>query len=130
MKPWRIGMLCLTVAMGVAGPVVAAVPRVNLGMTQSLSTCDGKGTYRYVVTWRAWGASRHYQINSGNQCHLAGQVCGISNKACYTQCSASGDCRAEVNACQAGRGSPWVQAYSTDGSGYQRITAMAPSRCQ
>ncbi|HQU88800.1 hypothetical protein [Denitromonas sp.] len=132
MKHWRrgIGALCLGLSLVVSAPASAAVPRVDLGLAQSQSICDGKATYKYVVSWKARGGSREYQVNSGNKCQLAGRICGISSKTCYTQCSASGDCRAEVGACQVGRGAPWIQAYATDGSGYQRITALAPSRCQ
>lgn len=132
MKRWRwgLGALCLGLVFG-GGPATAAVPRVDLGLVQSLSMCDGGvGTYKYVITWKARGTGGRYQINSGNQCRLAGQVCGISSKTCYAQCAAGGDCRAEVAACQIGRGSPWIQAYGMDGSGYQRITAPAPGRCQ
>lgn len=131
MKRWRwgLGALCLGLVLG-GGPAVAAVPRVDLGLAQSQSMCDGKATYKYVVMWTARGKSREYQLNSGNKCQLAGRVCGISTKSCYTQCSAGGDCRAEVVGCQIGRGAPWIQAYATDGSGYQRITAAAPGKCQ
>lgn len=132
MKHWRwgLGALCLGVALGGSGLATAAVPRVDLGMAQSQSICAGTAIYTYVVTWKARGKSREYQLNSGNKCQLAGRVCGISTKTCYTQCSAGGDCRAEVVGCQIGRGSPWIQAYATDGSGYQRITAPAPGKCQ
>ncbi|MFV0663472.1 hypothetical protein [Denitromonas sp.] len=131
MKRWRwgLGALCLSLVLG-GGPAVAAVPRVDLGLTQSQSRCDGRATYKYVITWKARGTGRQYQINSGNQCRLAGQVCGISSKTCYAQCGAGGDCRAEVVGCLIGRGSPWIQAYGMDGSGYQRIAAPAPGKCQ
>ena len=132
---WLQGMgaagVGLALCLGFAGLAGAAVPRVDLGLTQGTPSCDtAKATYKYVITWTARGTSRQYQVNSGNQCHLGGQVCGISNKACYATCSADGACRAEVNACQIGRGSPWIQVYATDYSGYQRITAPATSKCQ
>jgi hypothetical protein len=120
---------CFAAVLLVVSAADGRLTKANLGLTQQLSICDGKATYGYAALWNGAPGVR-FQVNSGNQCKLAGAVCGISSRTCYSTCDANGQCSAQLSACQVGRGSPWVKVTAMDGTVFQQITAMAPSRCQ
>ena len=124
-----LGVAFVAAALLATYGAAARLTKANLSLTQELSICDGKGTYGYVANWHAARGAK-FQVNSGNQCQLAGSVCGISSKTCYATCGVDGQCIAKLSACQVGRGSPWVKVTAMDGTVYQQITAVAPSRCQ
>jgi hypothetical protein len=131
MHKWKsiLGPLLLVIALGAAWPVLSAMRAGELGLAPALATCDGKSTYKYVATWTNSVKSPNFQVNTGNKCKLGGNICGVSNKVCYATCTPQGKCTAQMNGCQIGKGSPWIQVTATNGTLYQRKTAAAPSKC-
>jgi hypothetical protein len=125
-RPARALML---VTLMVGGSAWAVLRVANLGLAPGGASCDGKGSYGYIAAWRG-GPSAAYQVNSGNQCTLAGKVCGISNAGCNVICSPQGACSAKLGGCLVGRGGAWVKATALDRSVYQQVPAAPPSKCQ
>jgi hypothetical protein len=125
----KVGIVALAILVAAAAvPAIAVIRPFDFGLKQSDSRCDGKASYGYKLTWRG-GPSAGFQVNSGNQCHLSGAVCGISNKDCNVTCNASGQCTTAVSACTQGHGATWAQIVAKDGSGVQRIVTPNGERC-
>jgi len=120
--------LAAIVACLVAFAPPATAAKVDLGLRSSGQTCDGKGTYGYVASWRSSPNATFY-VNSGNGCRSGGKVCGVGGSYCLAQCSKKGECRIEMRQCGVAGARWWVRMTSTDRSVQDQITAAAPSPC-
>lgn len=114
-------------AVTLLSPAFAAYRVTDLSLTNQLPQCDGASTYGYQISWQDRSRTKEYQINTGNQCWMGNTICGISNKECKAVCTA-GVCAAELQGCQYGRGSPWVQVTALQAPEYQRIKVIS-GRC-
>ncbi|MGE0623465.1 MAG: hypothetical protein AB7I04_12920 [Pseudomonadales bacterium] len=87
----------------------------SLNVQATAPECGSGATFQYEVMWANAANATSYQLNTGNQCRLAGTVCGISNKDCVVPCEEEA-CAARLAGCTYGRGSPWVQVTARDGA--------------
>ena len=123
-----LGVVC---TLSAASSFPAYKSDSSLNVQATAPECSGGGTFQYDIVWANAAGATSYQLNTGNQCRLAGTVCGVSNKDCVVACEEDA-CAARLSGCPYGRGSPWVQVTARDGATifYRKSGGLTPeTRC-